>query len=114
MQGAPRQYMPTPGEVTRRSDEPSVSSAGLANAVGEYNCFLNVIIQCLWHCTEFRRHVKSVPPESLAGHPVVAALFRVLQVGAAGAHCDGRCGAACDWGRGVACDWGVQAGDSVC
>ena len=28
--------------------------AGLRNATGEYNCFLNVIIQCLWHCSCFR------------------------------------------------------------
>jgi hypothetical protein len=24
---------------------------------GEYNCFLNVIIQCLWHCDELKRQV---------------------------------------------------------
>ena len=29
----------------------------LQNMTGEYNCFLNVIIQCLWHCHEFRRQV---------------------------------------------------------
>lgn len=31
-----------------------VASPGLQNAIGEYNCFLNVIIQCLWHCASFR------------------------------------------------------------
>ena len=30
---------------------------GLRNEVGEYNCFLNVIIQCLWRCDDFRRQV---------------------------------------------------------
>ncbi len=85
--------MPTPGEATRRPDEPSVSAAGLANAVGEYNCFLNVIIQCLWHCKEFRRTVKGVAPAALAGHPVVAALFRVLQVGSCVAGLECGCGA---------------------
>lgn len=31
---------------------------GLRNEAGEYNCFLNVIIQCLWRCTEFRQQVR--------------------------------------------------------
>ena len=30
---------------------------GLQNEAGEYNCFLNVIIQCLWRCTDFRQLV---------------------------------------------------------
>lgn len=25
---------------------------------GEYNCFLNVIVQCLWHCTHFRQLIE--------------------------------------------------------
>ena len=29
----------------------------LRNEIGEYNCFLNVIIQCLWRCAEFRQQV---------------------------------------------------------
>ena len=31
---------------------------GLTNAAGEYNCFLNVIVQCLWHCGDFRQQVR--------------------------------------------------------
>lgn len=31
--------------------------SGLSNEAGEYNCFLNAILQCLWHCAEFRRQV---------------------------------------------------------
>ncbi|PKA49357.1 hypothetical protein AXF42_Ash014259 [Apostasia shenzhenica] len=31
-----------------------VYGTGLKNAVGEYNCFLNVIIQSLWHLRRFR------------------------------------------------------------
>ena len=31
--------------------------AGLCNERGEYNCFLNVIIQCLWRCADFRQQV---------------------------------------------------------
>lgn len=34
---------------------------GLRNATGEYNCFLNVIIQCLWHCASFRHAVMQWP-----------------------------------------------------
>ena len=36
------------------------AAPGLANAAGEYNCFLNVIVQCLWHCGEFREEVRSL------------------------------------------------------
>ncbi|KAK9808861.1 hypothetical protein WJX72_005355 [[Myrmecia] bisecta] len=32
----------------------AVELAGLENAAGEYNCFLNAIIQCLWHIPSFR------------------------------------------------------------
>ena len=28
---------------------------GLINRTGEYNCFLNVIVQSLWHCKPFRK-----------------------------------------------------------
>lgn len=31
-----------------------VATPGLQNLTGEYNCFLNVIVQCLWHCMAFR------------------------------------------------------------
>ena len=30
-----------------------VATPGLQNRLGEYNCFLNCVVQCLWHCTEF-------------------------------------------------------------
>ena len=33
-------------------------ATGLTNAAGEYNCFLNVIVQCLWHCGDFRQQVR--------------------------------------------------------
>lgn len=34
-------------------------ATGLVNRQGEYNCFLNVIIQCLWHCESFRTMMKN-------------------------------------------------------
>ena len=45
--------------------------AGLSNEAGEYNCFLNVIIQCLWHCSEFRAAVAAWPPALYEGDGVV-------------------------------------------
>lgn len=30
---------------------------GLRNESGEFNCFLNVVLQCLWRCEEFRFEV---------------------------------------------------------
>eukprot|EP00887_Chlorella_sp_A99_P005120 scaffold25.g5120.t1 len=52
--------------------------AGLSNAAGEYNCFLNVIIQCLWSCVEFRQAVASWPREACATDDVVAALHHLF------------------------------------
>ena len=39
----------------------SAAGPGLQNDPGEYNCFLNVIVQCLWHCTAFRDAFLSLP-----------------------------------------------------
>lgn len=51
------------------------AAVGLANATGEYNCFLNTIIQCMWHCTHFRAYLEQFPPGTFgARHPVVEAL----------------------------------------
>ena len=52
--------------------------AGLSNETGEYNCFLNVTIQCLWHCSEFRAAVEAWPPEFYGADPVVAALHQLF------------------------------------
>jgi hypothetical protein len=41
------------GSAAKRAT-PAVSAAGLANEAGEYNCFLNVVVQCLWSCKAFR------------------------------------------------------------
>lgn len=40
----------------------TTSTMGLRNATGEYNCFLNVIIQCMWHCHAFCQAVMSWDP----------------------------------------------------
>ena len=57
----------------------ALPAAGLSNETGEYNCFLNVIIQCLWHCPEFRAAVAAWPPHFYRADPVVAALHQLLQ-----------------------------------
>ncbi|XP_062216714.1 uncharacterized protein LOC133916856 isoform X2 [Phragmites australis] len=41
-------------DTTSTSNGEEVYGAGLKNAAGEYNCFLNVIIQSLWHIRQFR------------------------------------------------------------
>ncbi len=39
--------------------EPGLAGAvGLRNETGEYNCFLNVIVQCLWRCADFRQQAR--------------------------------------------------------
>ncbi|KAM0043851.1 putative tetratricopeptide-like helical domain superfamily, ubiquitin specific protease [Helianthus debilis subsp. tardiflorus] len=40
-------------------NESDVYGTGLKNEVGEYNCFLNVIIQSLWHLRRFREEFLS-------------------------------------------------------
>ncbi|KAL1812484.1 hypothetical protein ACET3Z_022549 [Daucus carota] len=54
---------------------------GLKNEVGEYNCFLNVIIQSLWHITRFREEFlrKSLSGHVHVGDPcVICALFDIF------------------------------------
>ena len=34
---------------------------GLQNLTGEYNCFLNVVVQCLWHCRAFHKSFMGLP-----------------------------------------------------
>ena len=44
------------------------SALNLRNEAGEYNCFLNVIIQALWHLQPFREAMREVRPMRLSGH----------------------------------------------
>lgn len=55
---------------------------GLSNMFGQYNCFLNVIIQSLWHLPAFRRALLTFPttlPESNGASAKDAAVVRALQ-----------------------------------
>ena len=55
--GQQQQQLQPAAEGPAGGGELALAGPGLANAVGEYNCFLNVIVQCLWYCAEFREQV---------------------------------------------------------
>jgi hypothetical protein len=55
-----------------------LAAPGLSNETGEYNCFLNVVVQCLWHCSDFSAAVTAWPPEVYARDAVVAALHSLF------------------------------------
>ena len=55
-----------------------MAAPGLTNEAGEYNCFLNVIIQCLWHCADFRAAALAWSPQVVGTDPVVGALHELL------------------------------------
>ncbi|KAE8730721.1 hypothetical protein F3Y22_tig00002889pilonHSYRG00003 [Hibiscus syriacus] len=62
-------------------NETDVFGTGLLNEVGEYNCFLNVIIQSLWHLRQFRDEFlrKSASNHAHVGDPcVVCALYEIF------------------------------------
>ena len=75
------------GEVPQHSASlPSIPAKGLMNSQGDNNCFLNVVIQSLWHVDAFREHILS--RDALVGHKCSKAscilcalqvLFRGLQ-----------------------------------
>ncbi|XP_059443773.1 uncharacterized protein LOC132175749 isoform X2 [Corylus avellana] len=59
----------------------NVFGTGLQNEVGEYNCFLNVIIQSLWHLRRFRDEFlrRSTSVHVHVGDPcVVCALYEIF------------------------------------
>lgn len=57
-----------------------VFGTGLKNEVGEYNCFLNVIMQSLWHLRRFRDEFLRKSSEHVhVGDPcVVCALYDIF------------------------------------
>ncbi|KAL4450742.1 hypothetical protein ABPG77_001098 [Micractinium sp. CCAP 211/92] len=59
--------------------ENGLGLAGLRNEAGEYNCFLNVIVQCLWRCADFRRQVAGWDPAFCGSDPVVSCLHDLFQ-----------------------------------
>ncbi|KAM1209879.1 hypothetical protein ACFX2I_015439 [Malus domestica] len=62
-------------------NETDIFGTGLKNEVGEYNCFLNVIIQSLWHIRLFRDEFlrRSTSEHVHVGSPcVVCALYEIF------------------------------------
>ncbi|ONK59699.1 uncharacterized protein A4U43_C08F9430 [Asparagus officinalis] len=66
-----------PGSI---SNDKALYGAGLKNDVGEYNCFLNVIIQSLWHLRRFRDEFLRMSSEHThVGNPcAICALFDIF------------------------------------
>ena len=49
-----------------------VATPGLQNEAGEYNCFLNVVVQCLWRCARFRAGLLRLDPGQLQARCVIS------------------------------------------
>uniref|UniRef100_A0A6V7QUF2 USP domain-containing protein n=1 Tax=Ananas comosus var. bracteatus TaxID=296719 RepID=A0A6V7QUF2_ANACO len=73
-------YTGSNNEPTSISNEKGVFGTGLRNAAGEYNCFLNVVIQSLWHLRRFRdEFLKTSSLHMHVGDPcVVCALYDIF------------------------------------
>ncbi|CAL0325394.1 unnamed protein product [Lupinus luteus] len=66
---------------TKDVSRATLLGTGLKNEVGEYNCFLNVIIQSLWHIRRFREEFlgRSRSEHDHVGNPcVVCALYEIF------------------------------------
>jgi len=52
------------GSQVEDMPDDAVMGTGLVNKSGDFNCFLNVIIQSLWHLEDFRRELLRVKPSN--------------------------------------------------
>jgi hypothetical protein len=81
---SPAPYKPFAMSKSQRSSPPSPAAAGLVNGDGKNNCFLNSVLQCLWHCAPFKgtllAHRGVV---SAQHHPIPHALLCVFEAMAA-------------------------------
>ncbi|CAM8929160.1 unnamed protein product [Rhodiola kirilowii] len=72
----------SPKDTTLKTvNENGMMGTGLMNEVGEYNCFLNVIIQSLWHIARFQKELsrQSTSEHIHVGDPcVVCALHGIF------------------------------------
>jgi len=47
---------------------------GLENKVGQHNCFLNVVLQSLWHVQDFRQKMLEVTEHNCSTNCIFCAL----------------------------------------
>lgn len=78
--------------ASTRSRPPSVPlSVGLENPIGAHNCFLNVVLQSLWHLSEFREAFQGSTEHLCGGDLCVfcalKSLFRHYMIGSSGYFC---------------------------
>ncbi|KAL3139457.1 hypothetical protein ABBQ38_003787 [Trebouxia sp. C0009 RCD-2024] len=71
------EHATTPTYLAAAQQRSPQAGTGLRNDVGENNCFLNAIMQSLWHCATFRRAVLQWPLHAYQGCDVASA-FRSL------------------------------------
>ncbi|KAL4433818.1 hypothetical protein ABPG75_000259 [Micractinium tetrahymenae] len=77
--GTPQGSSQAPLGVLEAQRAQQLALPGLRNVVGEYNCFLNAVVQCLWRCAAFRQQVLGWLPSFFEAHPVVLALRRLFE-----------------------------------
>jgi hypothetical protein len=51
---------------------------GLRNRTGEYNCFLNAVVQCLWRCRAFRAGLLALAPAAVQVPPSCCVLRSLM------------------------------------
>ena len=54
-------------DVSVEYDRLPASPPGLLNRCGLNNCFLNSLVQCLWHCRDFRDCLLALPAAVVKG-----------------------------------------------
>lgn len=67
------------GSQVEEMPDDAVMGTGLVNKSGDFNCFLNVIIQSLWHLEDFRRELLRVKPSNGATEIAEWGVVKALQ-----------------------------------
>ena len=78
---APPSAIVAPSAPSAATEGGAAAGTGLSNATGEYNCFLNSIVQSLYRCRCFRLHLANARVASddvVPGHPLFKDIAVVL------------------------------------
>jgi chemotaxis protein histidine kinase CheA len=78
---APPSAIVAPSAPSAATEGGAAAGTGLSNATGEYNCFLNSIVQSLYRCRCFRQHLANARVASddvVPGHPLFKDIAVVL------------------------------------